>query len=88
MNVNDPLDITVPGMTGYNYKDATEVCEIDKRTMIRDLMAALTAGDVSMRDFTFWHTGDTMMLGIIDPKTGEREIYDLRVRAVYHESSR
>lgn len=74
-------DIEIPGFHGMDYKDAVEIDEYTKRGYIRE---ALKDGPY-FADCNLVSSGDTLILVIQNKRTGQREVYDLKVRAHYLE---
>lgn len=82
VNMSNRPEISIPGFHGYDYTNAVEVDEITKRTMItgglRDVEDGVYFADAHIRS-----TGDTLILVIRNKRTGDQEVYDLKVRAHY-----
>jgi len=79
-------EIGIKGFHGYDYCDAVEICEMSKRTFIRQALEASNDGQPFY--YAECHTvssGDTLILVLRNKRTGEREVYDLKVRAHYLE---
>lgn len=81
--MNKP-DITIPGFRGMDYSDAVECCEMDKRMLISATMKSYVDGQF-FAEATLSTTGDTLILLIKNKRTGQHEVYDLKVRAHYFE---
>lgn len=77
-------DITIPGFRGSDYSDAVECCTMDKRLFIRDCLNVKDDG-LFFADAHVASSGDTLVLILRNKRTGQHEIYDLKVRAHYME---
>lgn len=78
-------DIAIPGFHGLDYKDAVEIDEYTKRSYIRQALECMKDGHY-FAECNLVSSGDTLILVIKNKRTGEHEVYDLKVRAHYFQN--
>jgi hypothetical protein len=76
--------IKIPGFRGYDYSNAVEPCETNVRTYIRQCLEVKADGQY-FADAHVSSSGDTLILIMRNKRTGQCEIYDLKIRAHYME---
>lgn len=79
--------IEIPGFRAHDYTDAVECCDMDKRLFIRDCLNVKHDGHF-FADAHVSSSGDTLILIIRNKRTGQHEVYDLKVRAHYWEEGK
>jgi hypothetical protein len=75
-------EILIPGFRGFDFSDAVEIDEYTKRGYVREALKVMEDGKF-FAEATTVSSGDTLILVIKNKRTGQHEVYDLKVRAHY-----
>jgi hypothetical protein len=78
--MSKPIEIT--GFRSFDYSDAVECDDMTKRMLLREVLKPVEDGRF-FADAHLSSTGDTLMLIVRNKRTGQHEVYDLKVRAHY-----